>query len=82
MDRDLKENVNELLEEMMANSNLLPVEYKIANAVSMALNKEEAQPNQRETLAMILTPPEVIVFLRFKSYKSNIIVPNLFLKNE
>lgn len=60
MDRNLKENVNELLEEMMANSNLLPVEYKIANAVSMALNKEESQPNQRETLAMILTPPEVV----------------------
>ncbi|ESO01341.1 hypothetical protein HELRODRAFT_174896 [Helobdella robusta] len=61
MDKELKDNVNDLLEEMLGDPTLLPVEYKAANVVSLALNKADTSlAESEEMLQKILTPPTMI----------------------
>ena len=61
-DRALKQNVKDLLDEMMNSPSLLPAEYKAANVVACALLKEEDATKSADRLEAILAHPEVCTF--------------------
>ena len=58
-DRVLKQNVKDLLDEMMNSPTLLPAKYKAANMVACALLKEDEATKSADRLEAILAHPEV-----------------------